>query len=89
MAKLTTREVFSIGMLSQDSVTVYVKNVVDINGKEVPIGSPTTIVYNNSVEDRQIIQEKLPNPYLSSVMMMWGDEPTIKDNTDEDQSVIQ
>lgn len=33
--------------------------------------------YANSVSGRQELQAEVPEPYLSEILVVWGDEPTI------------
>lgn len=77
MATIETKEVTILDMLSKDSVSVLKKIVADINGQEVQVGENLRRAFNNSTEGRQEITEFLKEPYLSSVMQVWGDSPTV------------
>lgn len=78
MATIETREVIFLDMLSKDSVSVLKKTIADIDGKEVQVGENFRCAFDNSVEGRKDIAEFLEEPYLSSVMQMWGDTPTVE-----------
>lgn len=78
MATIETREVIFLDMLSKDSVSVLKKTVANIDGKEVQVGENFRRAFDNSVEGRKDIAEFLEEPYLSSVMQMWGDTPTVE-----------
>lgn len=67
----------SLDMLTTDSVSVKKQQYINQEGIEYIVGRPWRRAYVNSEEGRRKIQEELPEPYLSAVMAVWGDEPTV------------
>lgn len=68
-----------LDMLTQDSVSVKKQQYTVVNGVEYPIGQPWRRAYVNSVNGRQQVHEEVPEPYKSVIMLMWGSEPTVKE----------
>jgi len=69
-------------MLTQDSVSVKKQQYTIVDGKEYAIGEPWRRAYVNSISGRQQVENEVPEPYKSAIMIMWGDEPTVSDVTD-------
>lgn len=72
-----------LDMLTQDNVSIRKQNVMVIGGKEYPIGEPWRRAYYNSIEGRQQVQEEVPEPYRSVIMLMWGDTPMVSQTVTE------
>lgn len=63
-----------LDMLNQNFVSVKKQNYTD-DGQS--IGQPWRRAYVNSIQGRQQVQEEVPEPYLSAIMIIWGDTPTV------------
>jgi hypothetical protein len=70
----------TIDMLTKTSVSIRTQNYVEQNGVEYLIGEPHRCAYINSERGRAEIAAALAEPYLSAVMAMWGDAPTVIEN---------
>lgn len=71
-------EKIMLEMLTQDSVNVKKQNYAIINGVEYPIGEPWHRAYVNNIQGRTEVQEEIPEPYRSVIILMWGDAPTVE-----------
>lgn len=58
-------------------VSVETKKFAQVEGILYQIGQPHRRAYSNSEHDRITIAQELAEPYLSAVMAVWGDEPTV------------
>ena len=83
MPSIETNEVVILDMLSKDSVSVLTKIVATINGTEVQVGENHRKAYVNSTEGRVELTNDLSEPYLSSVIAVWGDTPTVDESSEE------
>ena len=81
MPTVDTYEVVVLDMLTQDSVSVITKQMTKIDSKELQIGENHRRAFVNSTKGREEIQQYLSNPYLSSVMELWGPTPTVEELT--------
>ena len=70
----------TLDMLTADSVSIKKQQYTVVDGKEYPIGEPWRRAYINSVQGRAQVQAEVPEPYLSAIMAVWGDAPTVPDN---------
>lgn len=70
-------EKITLDMLTQDSVSLKKQKFTVVDGKEYPIGEPWRRAYINSVQGRTQVQAEVPEPYLSAIMAVWGDTPTV------------
>jgi hypothetical protein len=75
-------EKITLDMLTQDSVSVKKQQFILQNGKEYEIGEPWRRAYVNSVQGREQVQSEVSEPYKSVIMLMWGDTPTVDENTE-------
>lgn len=75
-------EKITLDMLTQDSVSVKRQQYIIQDEKEYAIGKPWRRAYINSVRGRQQIENEVPEPYLSAIMAVWGDTPTVVEETD-------
>ena len=73
--KYTTTEIV-LDALCENSVTVLKITVFNDNGEMLRM-PPHAKAYVNSAEGRQDIAKDLEEPYLTAVMQIWGDVPTI------------
>lgn len=70
---------YEIDMLNSDSVSVKTQNHMIIDGVDYDIGLPHRKAYINSVKGRAELSSEIPEPYLSGILAVWGDEPTVED----------
>lgn len=70
-------EKITLDMLTQDSVSVKKQQYIVQNGREYEIGQPWRRAYVNSISGRQQVENEVPEPYKSVIMLMWGNEPTV------------
>lgn len=68
---------FTLDMLSDKSVSVKTQKYVEDGGVEYAVGEPHRRAYVNSERGRAEIAAELPEPYLSAVMSVWGDAPSV------------
>lgn len=73
----------TLDMLTEHGVSVKKQKYVSVDGQEYLTGQPWRRAYVNSVRGRQQIEDELPQPYLSAVLALWGDEPTVNDELQE------
>ena len=71
------KEEIALDELDIYKVSVETKQFAEINGVLYQLGEPHRSEYANSEADRVLIADELPEPYLSAVMAVWGDEPTV------------
>ncbi len=67
----------AIDCLTVNGVSVKRQDYVEIDGVRYDTGKPHRKAYSNSVFGRKELQKELGEPYLSAVMAVWGDEPTV------------
>ena len=75
-------EKITLDMLNQDGVSIKKQQFTVVGGVEYAIGEPWRRAYINSVRGRQEIENEVPEPYLSAIMAVWGDTPTVVEETD-------
>lgn len=68
-----------LDMLTQDSVSVKKQQFTTVEGVEYPIGQPWRRAYVNSTQGRAEVQAEVSEPYLTAIMAVWGDTPTVAD----------
>ena len=66
-----------IGLLNKNEAGIIRTNYINYNGKKTQLGDSLRLVYDNSIQDRERIREELEEPYLSAVLSVWGEEPTV------------
>jgi len=66
-----------IEMLTQDSVSIKKQKYIVADGQEYAVGEPWRRAYINSEKGREQVQTEVPEPYLSAIMTVWGDTPTV------------
>ena len=77
---IETIEKITLDNLNKNSVSVLTQQVAEINGETVQVGENHRRAYMNSKYGRIELEATLPEPYLSSVLAVWGEEPTIVDD---------
>lgn len=71
------KQEISLDELDIYKVSVETKQFVEVDGVLYRIGTPHRRAYSNSAQDRILIAEELTEPYLSAVMAVWGNTPTV------------
>lgn len=71
-------EKITLDMLTADGVSIKKQNYATVDGAEYTIDDPWRKAYVNSERGRTEAQE-IPEPYLSAIMAVWGDTPTVVD----------
>ena len=72
-------EKITLDMLTQDSVSVKKQNITTINGVEYAIGEPWRRAYINSEAGRKELQSEVVEPYISAILAIWSNTPTVTD----------
>ena len=67
----------SLDVLNEYSVTVKTQKYMDIEGEELNVGELHAKAYMNSERGREELAEEVSEPYLSAVLSVWGEEPTV------------
>ena len=67
----------SLDVLNEYSVTVKTQQYIDIEGEELNVGELHAKAYMNSERGRAELAEDVPESYLSAVLSVWGEEPTV------------
>jgi len=70
-------EKITLDMLTQDSVSLKKQQYMIVEGIEYSIGQPWRRAYVNSERGRAEAQAEIAEPYLSAIMGVWGDTPTV------------
>ena len=82
---MTIETTIKIGIdrLNENSVSILKQEFAVINDVETQIGQNHRKAFVNSEKGRKAIAEYLTEPYLSSVMAVWGDVPVIDEDIEE------
>lgn len=71
------QDIITIDALTKGSVSVKVQKTIVQDGIAYEIGEPHRCAYVNSAYGRAQLAKEVPEPYLSAVMAVWGNDPTI------------
>lgn len=71
-----------LDMLTQDSVSVKTQRYYDDDGTLYPIGQPHRKAYVNSIKGREEVINELPLAQQNAIFSIWGDTPTVIENSD-------
>ena len=80
---IETTEKITLDNLTEKSVSVLTQQFAEINGQTVQIGENHRTAYTNSTYGRIELKDKLQEPYLSSVLAVWGENPTVTETITE------
>ncbi|MGM9567974.1 MAG: hypothetical protein ACI3W6_07340 [Clostridia bacterium] len=69
----------SLDVLNEDSVTVKMWQYIEVDGEALHMGELHAKAYMNSERGREELAEEVPEPYLSAVLSVWGEEPTVEE----------
>ena len=70
----------SLDALNENSVTVKTQQYIEVDGKALHVGELHAKAYMNSERGREELAEDVPEPYLSAVLAVWGDESVINND---------
>jgi hypothetical protein len=73
-------EEMSIDTLTPYSVGIKTQRFIEIDGQKFPVGNPNRAAYVNSERSRIDLINNVPEPFLSSVLGVWGDIATVSDD---------
>ncbi len=76
------QELISLDELNKNSVSVVTRKYIEEDGVKYFVGDIHRKAYVNSVDGRSEINNELQEPYLSAVMAVWGDSPTVEIKSD-------
>lgn len=66
------KNVITIDNLTAECVSVKTQKSVDMDGISYPVGEPHRRAYMNNTLDRVSLESDVPEPYLSSILNVWG-----------------
>ena len=75
---IETTEKITLDNLTENSVSVLTQQFASLNGQTVQVGENHRTAFVNSEYGRIELKDKLQEPYLSSVMAVWGENPTVE-----------
>ena len=75
---IETTEKITLDNLTENSVSVLTQQFASLNGQTVQVGENHRTAFVNSEYGRIELKDKLPEPYLSAVMAVWGENPTVE-----------
>lgn len=73
------KELITIDELTKNSVSVKREKVIQVEGIEYRVPNPTRKSYVNSINGRIELEKELNEPFINSVLTVWGNEPTIEE----------
>lgn len=73
---------YTLDMLTQDSVSVKMQQYAVVDEIEYAIGQPHRKAYINSIRGREEVVNELPTAQQSAIFSIWGDTPTVDENSD-------
>lgn len=73
------QETITIDALTKNSVSIKRQKTITAEGSTYEIGDPNRCAYVNSTYGRAQLAKEVPEPYLSAVLAVWGDNPTVSD----------
>jgi len=65
-------------MLTSDFAVVKKETWIEHDNKSVLVNIHKTTYYNSTTE-RELVNAKVPEPYRTAIMLVWGDTPTVSD----------
>ncbi|QIB68273.1 hypothetical protein Ami103574_02620 [Aminipila butyrica] len=72
-----------LDMLTQNSVSLRKQQYVIVDGIEYPVGICWGKAYINSTRGREELQAEVGEPYLSSILGIWGTKPTVTEVSEQ------
>jgi hypothetical protein len=68
--------------LTVNEVSIKTQLYVEVDGANYAAGPPHRVSFVNSERGRAELAAELPEPYLSAVMAVWGEMPTVTEVID-------
>lgn len=65
--------------LTENSVTVKSQRYIVVEGEEMNIGEIHAKAYPNGEGGRTELMAELPEPFVTAVLAVWGDAPTVEE----------
>ncbi len=82
------KEVIRLDMLDENSVSVLKQRFIDFDGFYQKIGGNIRNAYVNSAEGRKLVAAALPLEYYNAVIAVWGNEPTVFDSEETEETEL-
>ncbi|WP_418815523.1 hypothetical protein [Ruminococcus bromii] len=80
------KEKITLDMLTKDSVSVLKQQFLNFNGEEMQVGENVRNAYMNSKSGREQLRKVLSDEYFNAVMAVWGDNPTVDEPTESEET---
>ena len=74
-------ETKTVDMLTSDGVSILTRKFLDLDGTLNQVGENHRCAYDNSKSGRKRLQENEPEHVVNTVFTMWGDTPTVVEET--------
>lgn len=71
--------IITLDALTEASVSIKTQKTIVQDGVTYEIGQPHRCAYMNSTWGRQQLAADVPEPYLSAIMAVWGNTPTVQE----------
>lgn len=73
----------TLDCLCENSVSVLKQDYITVGNADVQIGDNHRRAFVNSLSGRAAIAEYISEPYISAVLQVWGETPTVTEPTTE------
>lgn len=73
-------ELITIDELTSNSVSVKREKIIEIEGIKYKLPTPSRKAYANSITGRNELEREVPEPYLTAILNVWGNEPTANEH---------
>lgn len=70
-------EKITLDMLTRDGVSVKTQQYIQSGGVEYAMGSPSRRSFVNSERGRADVAKAFDEQYITAIMAMWGESPTV------------
>ena len=78
------KNIITIDNLTTDSVSVKTQRMLlEDNGSETALGSPSRKAYINSESGRTELAAKVSEPYFSGIIAVWGNNTTVLEDMED------
>lgn len=79
---------YSVDLLTVRSVTIKQQKYIEENGVRENVGMVHAKAYTNSATGRAELIAEVPEPYLSGILTVWGNEPIVFEEIIEEKEEI-
>lgn len=79
--KMEIKENKTVDMLTKDTVSILTQKFITIDGVDQQVGENHRQAYVNSQSNREELQANEPESVVNAVFAIWGDVPTITDES--------